>query len=1173
MDSEYPCFGLDILKKAAHFVENQQQDTTGENEASSPNRPVKTPQTSSSVTENGYPGQRKNPSYYRPSSRSSDGQDTGETQSFHFNKKIKQLSNTEKDNTSRESMLLSENNSADEASTMAHFTHHNNGLVVHPRTYSAEHRPSPYRRERSTESPTHSPARKTSPPHTTEGDLLRPVVLPPGTASQPLPHVATANPMIPFIHPLMYPTMDPSMCADALARQAASINSERQQTSNTPPATTVPNGAIPAQGLPGLMFPFTNPALLMGARGSNVSGIGVPDLPMVFPSPLAAYGPAAGMIPQQLSALASLSEQDKRFYETMPHLAQQVTTNLLANPYLKGFCPSGFESLGVKDTRSMPKTGLAAGVGIAGIPYNTEFMLKYQEAVNNEALKFDGSLSSRVAASPAPLDPRLSNSPDNSKKTPISAYTLPVPFASSLHNASSSSSQPPLSDRSTSTASVRSLRNGTPSLPHFDARPPTHLSHERDIMYHDSHDVLASSEASDARRRLITFSQRPTSIHTDSYSSHHKSPLHRRSPSPYNDRRELRRFSRELSPSRTTPSSEKVSKKQSNEAHGISRDHLKELKRRSPSVQSSHGVRSSKSPSVRRSNSPREHASQAHEPIPANYFAALAAKSGQGPSDKDSSSFIHQASPYIFHPTLGGLTASPFTLPYLRQTEVQSSSSSKALADATSWIFRPPLPPEAMAEYARLTGMSPSAVALMMPQQQSFRPPLVSQSTPTSQNLLLERDDKERIASPVAAPFPAAASMLSYFQSPAGVTSKLPRGSPISGKVPQKHSLSFQQLSVPHAYRNHPRTSPGPLDEGESRFIKRETSPSPVKRSSVPGGVYGAQQQKTDNLSTRRIDEEKRNRLKRRADDEKRDRFSPKDSMLKRKREVTSDANAPDIEEHFRRSLGENYKDPETTNTVTITANVDDHFRKALGNDVWSKMKPGYKCSSPEPTDAMPNGRENYYPSTATTNMLPHSFSNLYVPHLQRSTENRSFISYTDSSLKNSATKVVQARGIVFPEPKIEVPPTNGAEVDISSSGTGVSRASPRRSEGFVNPADFESEGKVRSVLDGSRLQPSPSATSPLAQEKPLALQRSTNHPSLVHPPPPPYTISSTDSKSCARSSPGPPPAYSPSSSNSVSLLPASSSPGRTSSESKSVNDTSTSSSMSVQTKYVESAE
>ena len=56
MDSEYPCFGLDILKKAAHFVENQQQDTTGENEASSPNRPVKTPQTSSSVTENGYPG-------------------------------------------------------------------------------------------------------------------------------------------------------------------------------------------------------------------------------------------------------------------------------------------------------------------------------------------------------------------------------------------------------------------------------------------------------------------------------------------------------------------------------------------------------------------------------------------------------------------------------------------------------------------------------------------------------------------------------------------------------------------------------------------------------------------------------------------------------------------------------------------------------------------------------------------------------------------------------------------------------------------------------------------------------------------------------------------------------------------------------------------------------------
>lgn len=47
----------------------------------------------------------------------------------------------------------------------------------------------------------------------------------------------------------------------------------------------------------------------------------------------------------------------------------------------------------------------------------------------------------------------------------------------------------------------------------------------------------------------------------------------------------------------------------------------------------------------------------------------------------------------------------------------------------------------------------------------------------------------------------------------------------------------------------------------------------------------------------------------------------------------------PVIEEHFRRSLGKNYKDTEPeSNSVSITGSVDDHFAKALG-DTWLQIK------------------------------------------------------------------------------------------------------------------------------------------------------------------------------------------------------------------------------------------
>ncbi|KAI4895488.1 hypothetical protein NFI96_016438 [Prochilodus magdalenae] len=72
----------------------------------------------------------------------------------------------------------------------------------------------------------------------------------------------------------------------------------------------------------------------------------------------------------------------------------------------------------------------------------------------------------------------------------------------------------------------------------------------------------------------------------------------------------------------------------------------------------------------------------------------------------------------------------------------------------------------------------------------------------------------------------------------------------------------------------------------------------------------------------------------------------------------------PVIEEHFRRSLGKNYKEPEpVTNSVSITGSVDDHFAKALG-ETWLQIKA--KGSSSGSPDCSPNSHmvnHNHSPS------------------------------------------------------------------------------------------------------------------------------------------------------------------------------------------------------------------
>uniref|UniRef100_A0A4W2E9C5 Vestigial like family member 4 n=1 Tax=Bos indicus x Bos taurus TaxID=30522 RepID=A0A4W2E9C5_BOBOX len=79
----------------------------------------------------------------------------------------------------------------------------------------------------------------------------------------------------------------------------------------------------------------------------------------------------------------------------------------------------------------------------------------------------------------------------------------------------------------------------------------------------------------------------------------------------------------------------------------------------------------------------------------------------------------------------------------------------------------------------------------------------------------------------------------------------------------------------------------------------------------------------------------------------------------------------PVVEEHFRRSLGKNYKEPEPApNSVSITGSVDDHFAKALG-DTWLQIKAAKDGASSSPESASRRGQ----PASPSAHMVSHSHS------------------------------------------------------------------------------------------------------------------------------------------------------------------------------------------------------
>ncbi|XP_067854753.1 transcription cofactor vestigial-like protein 4b isoform X1 [Heptranchias perlo] len=78
----------------------------------------------------------------------------------------------------------------------------------------------------------------------------------------------------------------------------------------------------------------------------------------------------------------------------------------------------------------------------------------------------------------------------------------------------------------------------------------------------------------------------------------------------------------------------------------------------------------------------------------------------------------------------------------------------------------------------------------------------------------------------------------------------------------------------------------------------------------------------------------------------------------------------PVVEEHFRRSLGEKYKQPEpVTNSVSITGSVDDHFAKALG-ETWLQIKAAKDGVSSSPDSGSRRGQ-----SSPSSHMINHNHS------------------------------------------------------------------------------------------------------------------------------------------------------------------------------------------------------
>ena len=361
---------------------------------------------------------------------------------------------------------------------------------------------------RSTASPLKSPRKRSSSPSRAETDQPAKIHMPQqlhpfvASANQPGAQLPTANPVMPFVHPL-YSSLDPTLYAEAMARQTLAANDANRPGASPASSSNTPSisDSLPTAGLPRLMYPLSNSALLMAPRAPTASGY---DIPMVIPPQFAtAYGQTAGLLPQQLAAWsASVPDAEKRILESMT-AAGVSAQQWLTNPYLKNFfaAPNNDLTSNKDASRSAPKPAAPAAIGLPAFPsnYTAEFALKYPEALNSELLK----QQEKVLASQS-MSPRIS--PENSKKSVVSPHlSSAAPFPPQILNPASLTKSPILDWKvPSSTGTPRCLKTEAGPAS-FESRPNNATS-RRDAAYTDNREN--QMKADEARLKLAGLSQR-----------------------------------------------------------------------------------------------------------------------------------------------------------------------------------------------------------------------------------------------------------------------------------------------------------------------------------------------------------------------------------------------------------------------------------------------------------------------------------------------------------------------------------------------------------------------------------------------------------------------------------------------------------------------------------------
>lgn len=301
-------------------------------------------------------------------------------------------------------------------------------------------------------------------------------------------HPSTAmNPQ--FLYSMMYPSVSAIDPALSVLNRGLGVAPNEGDLS---PHNGSPNSHIPAATAPmhlpaGLMYPFANQALMMGARTAT----GLDMTPYLLAQSTAAYAGTAGLSPH----LQTL-EQYKRMMEGTPSYPAYPLQQQLTAQYIKSLMPHGMEGVGcAKDNMSIPGMAGRPAISLAGQSAPSELWLRYPEHIVNAGGVIRPAGMSPRSMSPYASNKRRSESPalQNGEKPSTSAYFHNSP-SQPLNSLSGSQIHP----RSSSSAVYQ--QNLKSRSPHPDMRRPDsdrsgYRSHSRD----DDRDMKTVMSAGQAR--------------------------------------------------------------------------------------------------------------------------------------------------------------------------------------------------------------------------------------------------------------------------------------------------------------------------------------------------------------------------------------------------------------------------------------------------------------------------------------------------------------------------------------------------------------------------------------------------------------------------------------------------------------------------------------------------